>query len=97
MRKRYIQHPVTHELIPAEEYVRPSESTHIVMNDIEPYTSMIDGTRITSRSKHRAHLKQHGCIEIGNEVKHLKPYKPTPPPGLKEEIIRVANEKLRSR
>jgi hypothetical protein len=24
---------------------------------------------ITSRSHHRAHLKQHGLIEIGNEIK----------------------------
>lgn len=39
--------------------------------DIQPYQSMIDGSWITSRSKHAEHLKQHGCIEIGNETKHL--------------------------
>lgn len=95
MRKRYIQHPKTLELIPAEEYVPPAETHLFVMGDIKPYTSMIDGSRITSRSQHRAHLKSHNCIEIGNEVKHLKPFRPAPPPGLKETIIRVANEKLR--
>lgn len=40
---------------------------HYVMPDIAPYKSMIDGRMITSRSEHRAHLKAHGCVEIGNE------------------------------
>lgn len=38
-----------------------------VMDDIKPYRSMVDGTMITSRSTHREHLKDHNCIEIGNE------------------------------
>ncbi len=67
----------------------------MVMGDIQPYRSMIDGSMIESRSKHRAHLKQHGCIEVGNETKHLKPATMAPPPGLKEELIRQVNEKLR--
>lgn len=46
-------------------------SAPYVAPDIQPYRSMIDGSWITSRSKHAAHLKQHGCIEIGNETKHL--------------------------
>lgn len=44
---------------------------YYVMSDIQPYQSMIDGTQITSRSQHREHLKSNGCIEIGNEVKHM--------------------------
>jgi len=65
----------------------------LVYGDIQPYRSMIDGTLIESRSRHREHLRQHGCIEIGNE----KVTSPAPgsPPGLKETIVRVANEKLR--
>lgn len=43
-----------------------------VMSDLQPYRSMIDGTMIESRSKHREHLKDHGMIELGNE-------KPAPP------------------
>ena len=66
----------------------------LVHGDIAPYISMIDGSVINSRSSHRDHLKQHGCIEIGNERVEPKPL--TPPPGLKETLIRVANEKLRS-
>ncbi len=70
----------------------------MVMVDIQPYKSMIDGTMIESRSKHRSHLKQHNCIEIGNETSHMKPQKPlTPPPGLKETLIRTVNEKLSSK
>lgn len=41
--------------------------------DIQPYKSMVTGEMITSRSQHRAHLKQHNLMEIGNEVDaHMK-------------------------
>ena len=91
MRKTYVQDPVTFELIPKEEYVPRSDvNAPMVMSDIGEYTSMVDGTRITSRSQHRAHLRQHGVIEVGNETKALlsrvKP--PSPPPGLKETLLR---------
>lgn len=48
-------------------------SAPMVVSDMQPYRSMIDGRMITSRSQHRDHLKSHGCIEIGNETKYLKP------------------------
>lgn len=38
-----------------------------VIKDIEPYQSMVTGEMITSRSRHRDHLRQHNCIEVGNE------------------------------
>jgi hypothetical protein len=41
--------------------------SHTVINDIQPYKSMQTGEMITSRSAHKAHLKKHGLIEIGNE------------------------------
>jgi hypothetical protein len=44
-----------------------------VMPDIKPYKSMVTGEMIGSRSHHRAHLKQHGCIEVGNEDTIPKP------------------------
>lgn len=63
----------------------------MVMPDIQPYTSMIDGSLITSRSRHREHLRAHGCIEVGNE-------KPKPPvqewtatKGLREELAARLN------
>ena len=46
-----------------------------IIPDIKPYRSMITGEMITSRSKHREHLKQHGCIEVGNEAaQHFHAY-----------------------
>ncbi len=68
-------------------------SAPMVMGDIQPYQSQIDGSMITSRSKHRDHLRRHGCIEIGNEK--IKPKAVTPPPGLKQRLVEVASEKLR--
>lgn len=69
MKQRFIQDPVTFELVPREQYVsRASVAAPYVIPDIEPYQSMADGTMITSRSHHRAHLRQHGLTEIGNEV-----------------------------
>ena len=46
----------------------------IVPDFDKPYKSMITGELITSRSKHREHLRRHGYQEIGNEV----PTKPKP-------------------
>jgi hypothetical protein len=40
----------------------------MVMSDIEPYISQVDGSVIESRSKHKAHLKQHRMVELGNDV-----------------------------
>ena len=38
-----------------------------VISDITPYISQIDGSVISSRSQHRNHLKDNGCVEVGNE------------------------------
>lgn len=43
-----------------------------VAADMQPYRSMITGELITSRSRHNEHLRDHNCIEIGNEMHHLK-------------------------
>ena len=40
----------------------------MVQSDIQGYISQVDGSWIESRSKHRAHLKQHGMVELGNDV-----------------------------
>jgi hypothetical protein len=39
----------------------------MIMRDLEPYRSPLDGSMVTSRSQHRAHMRQHGVIEMGNE------------------------------
>lgn len=65
-----------------------------VAADIAPYKSMVTGEMITSRSQHRAHLKQHKLVEVGNEHTKMTSPKNTPPPGLKQTLIEVANSKL---
>lgn len=92
--KRYIQHPQTGKLIPRDEYQQEVRRTSWqVMPDIQPYISQIDGHVVQSRRDHRAHLRINNCIEVGNEKQTWKP--PAPPPGLKETIREIANEKLR--
>ena len=51
-----------------EKIPRRSSRHHYIQDDIKPYESMIDGSMISSRSKHKSHLKQHGCVEVGNET-----------------------------
>jgi hypothetical protein len=59
----------------------------MIMGDIAPYRSVITGEVIGSRSTHRAHLREHNCIEVGNE--RLPPPKKewTASKGLREELI----------
>ena len=65
-----------------------------VLPDIEPYTSMITGETITSRSRHREHLKAHGYVEVGNDSSLNRPYKGIPdaaPQRRKELLIAQVN------
>ena len=65
-----------------------------VLADIQPYRSMITGEMITSRSEHRAHLKAHNMVEVGNE-KMPEPKRDIPDvEGLREELYaRVSDAK----
>ena len=49
-----------------------------VMSDTTPYQSPVTGEMISSRDQHREHKKEHGLIEIGNEM----------PTWLKEKKLR---------
>ena len=51
-----------------EKQENKKREVSMVMSDIEGYISQVDGTWIKSRSHHRSHLKQHGMIELGNDV-----------------------------
>lgn len=71
---RYIQDPRTLELVDAAAYVGDAvDPGYYVLPDIAPYRSMIDGSVVGSRSRHREHLRAHGCIEVGNEVQAPRP------------------------
>jgi len=90
------------KLVSKEDYIQPCAKAHLIIGDIQPYQSMVDGSMIEGRSQHREHLKRHGLMEVGNETKYLKPYgNYTSPQGLKEELIRnvhrVKDEQRRKR
>lgn len=72
------------------DYVQePRANGVLVMGDIQPYRSMVDGRIIEGRRQHREHLRAHRLIEVGNETKHLmKQPKYQSAPGLKETLIR---------
>nr|CRH05484.1 conserved protein of unknown function [Candidatus Magnetococcus massalia] len=46
---------------------RPEPVGPMIMSDIEPYQNVVNRQWIGSRSSHRAFLKQHNLVEIGNE------------------------------
>jgi hypothetical protein len=95
MKKTYIL--VNGEMVDkAEHFAKQAEANApYVIGEIQPYQSMITGEMIDGRAAHRAHLKAHGVIEVGNETQALKPRPITPPAGRKEILARVAYEKLR--
>lgn len=95
-RRRFIQQP-DGELVEVDRDYRPEpRAEYHVMGDITPYKSMIDGSMISSRSRHREHLKQHGCVEVGNDSSLQRQRGPLQsPPGLKETIARNVYSKLR--
>ena len=70
----------------------------MVISDIEGYVSQVDGSWIKSRSHHRAHLKEHRMIELGNDVpmQHKKIDMSTKSKeARKRQIAELAYEKLR--
>jgi hypothetical protein len=70
-----------------------NESYHYVMCDIPGYKSMVTGEWVSSRSKHRNHLKEHGLIEIGNEkVQPKKQY--TKDPTIRRDVINAVRSIL---
>lgn len=94
-RKSYVQ--INGKLIDKAdlESLQAEANAPYVMGDLAPYQSMVTGEMIDGRAAHRAHLKQHGIIEVGNETNSLKPKPIAPPAGRKEILARVAYEKLR--
>ncbi len=93
MKRRFIQ--IDGELVEVSKDFIPEPMTAVV-GDIKPYKSMIDGTMITSRSQHRAHLKAHGCVEVGNDLPKNYEYKgiPDAAPQRRKELIRAQIDRL---
>jgi ribosomal protein L35AE/L33A len=92
-RRSWIQDPVTHKLIPKEEYESPPEAGFFVMGDINPYKSMVTGEMIQGRAQHREHLRRHNVVEVGNSFDKLPQKQPETPKGLKQTLIDVVNSR----
>lgn len=98
-RGKFVFCPTQNKFVSFDEYIGPVENrSAFVMGDIQPYKSMQTGEMITSRSKHREHLKQHGLIEVGNEVDYMikrSKERTHDFSGLRETLTRVTNAKLK--
>jgi hypothetical protein len=78
-------------------YLRPGAANQEVatgpqiIGDLKPYRSMIDGSIIVGRKRHRDHLKAHNCVEIGNDVSHMK-REPIPIPSSKKLLHQLLGD-----
>ncbi len=97
VRGSFVWDSVTKSMVPKEEYVEIREATApMVIPDIQPYKSMATGEMITSRSRHREHLRANGLVEVGNETKYIsQPQRQEIPKGLKEAIARQVYDRLK--
>lgn len=92
MRRRYVQ--INGELIEVSNDYVPAHPVNspMIIGDIQPYQSMVDGSMINGRAQHREHLRQHGLTEVGNETKYLKAKPLESPQGLKQTLIEAARK-----
>ena len=65
MRRSYVQI----DGVLYEKGTEPHVDAPFVLGDIPAYKSMADGTMVEGRAQHREHLRRHGCVEVGNDVK----------------------------
>lgn len=79
--------------VTVDERYSAQDAGFYVMPDISPYRSQLTGEMVQSRSRHRALLREHKCVEVGNETKYLRQRPIAPPPGLKQRLIEVVNSK----
>lgn len=97
-RGRWVWDRATMSLIPAAEYYARKYAgaaisdlpAPMVMKDVEPYRSVIDGSVIGGRRQHREHLKANGCIEVGNEYAPPRPRADLPP--ISQDIARAMED-----
>ena len=91
MRRRYVQ--INGELVEVGD-VQPQARTEIVPDFDKPYKSMITGEMISSRAKHKEHLRRHGYFEVGNDPALTRPRTAFPdaaPQQRKELLIAQVN------
>lgn len=98
-RGRWIFDRATQTLVPAGEFyarkygnTTPSDlAAPMVVADVQPYKSVIDGSVIGGRRQHREHLRANGCVEVGNET--VKPRARGPAKGeIAASVIRAMED-----
>ena len=99
MRRSWVQLQIDGEwkLVPKEEAHLHSSApaSPYVIPDIQPYRSTLTGELITTRSVHRAHLRQHSVVEVGNEKWPER--KPVPMDSCVPELREAVREFQRKR
>lgn len=72
MKKTYVYNKETGTMVEKCDIREVSKAPNVVA-DIEPYQAVGPdaGRWITSRSQHRAYLREHNLIEVGNERKYF--------------------------
>lgn len=74
-RLRFIQHPETGKLIPADQYRRPTGprshlgAPRVITDVMDPVQSMLDGKMYDSKARLRRTYREAGVTEVGNDVK----------------------------
>lgn len=94
MRGRFIWSDADMDWVPRELFFarrapKRAGAGPMVMQDIAPYKSAVDGSVIGGRRQHREHLRAHGCVEVGNE---FKPQTPAVEPSAKDDILRAMRD-----
>lgn len=65
MKQSYVQDPITHKLVPKDEfYARSKVSTPHIIGSIDPFISPVDGSVIDDHGKLRDHNKKHGVTSL---------------------------------
>ena len=88
------------ELIPKDEYVRPSPkrsslpSPGIIGDTMDPVENQLDGKLYDSKSELRKTYRRAGVLEVGNDPQRLKPFKRKPHD---RKAVRTSIEKTRAR
>ena len=92
----WIQDPITHKLIPREEYVRPKERGHFVQGDVQSFVSPVDGSVITDRKQLREHNKRNGVVNYhefdGHKVERKQESARERKQAIYEQIIRAERQ-----
>ena len=64
----------------------------IIIEDIQPFVSPVDNSVVSSRAARREHNRRNQVEDVGNDPAFSRPRTPTPPQGVKDDVIRAFKE-----